>query len=184
MSSLIVRPATQSDIPAIVDIYTYYVTDTVITYEETVPDITEMTRRFEATLKLGMPYLVAQVDGVVQGYAYGGAFRERIAYRYCVEHAIYLSKDVKGQGIGSLLMEHLLTELEAAGIRQVIAVIGDLTNHASVALHSKFGFEKVGILPASGYKFNRWIDTILMQRSLGAGAQTPPVGDGLNLRAK
>lgn len=182
MPSILIRPATTADIPAIVDIYAYYVTETVVTYEETVPDVSEMTRRLNATLNLGMPYLVAEVEGVVQGYAYGGAFRERIAYRYCVEHAIYLAKEAKGQGIGSMLIEQLLTQLEAAGVRQVIAVIGDLTNHASVALHSKFEFEKVGILPASGYKFDRWIDTILMQRALGDGAQTPPVGDGLKLR--
>lgn len=182
MSSPTIRPATVSDMASIREIYAYYVTDTVITYEETVPDVEEMTRRFHAIQKLGMPYLVAEQDGGVKGYCYGGAFRERIAYRYCVEHAIYLSKDAKGHGIGSLLMGQLLKDLEAAGIRQVIAVIGDLTNHASVALHSKFGFEKIGVLPASGYKFNRWIDTILMQRALGDGAQTPPVGDGLNLR--
>lgn len=184
MSTALIRPARLSDIPAIADIYAYYVTDTVITYEETVPDIDEMARRFEEIQKLGMPYLVAEVDDVVAGYAYGGAFRERIAYRYFVEHSIYLLPDAKGHGLGSLLMKDLLDELENAGIRQVIAVIGDLTNAASVALHKKFGFEQIGVLPASGYKFNRWIDTILMQRALGEGAETPPVGAGLKLGRK
>ncbi|NVK17514.1 MAG: N-acetyltransferase family protein [Methylocystaceae bacterium] len=181
MSTPLIRAAHADDIPRILEIYSYYITDTIITFEETLPSLKEMTQRFHEIEKLNMPYLVAAIDGRVQGYAYGGVFRTRVAYRYSVEHSIYLDKDAKGAGLGSLLMEELLKDLEQRDIRQVVAVIGDSQNRASIALHKKFGFTHQGTLPNTGYKFNRWIDTVLMQKELGDGESTQPQKPGLNL---
>lgn len=181
MTTPLIRAAKLDDIARILEIYSYYITDTIITFEETLPSVEEMTRRFQEIATLNMPYLVAEIDGRVQGYAYGAAFRTRVAYRYTVEHSIYLDKDAKGAGLGSLLMEALLKELEARDIRQVIAVIGDSQNTASIALHKKFGFTHEGTLANTGYKFNRWIDTVLMQKELGEGGETQPDKPGLNL---
>jgi L-amino acid N-acyltransferase YncA len=180
--AVMIRPATRADMACICEIYAYYVENTVITYEEIVPDVDEMQQRFFDIQSHNMPYLVAEIDGVITGYAYASVYRTRPAYRYCVEHSIYLNQDHQGHGVGSQLMEALINSCLPTGIRQMIAVIGDTTNHASVALHEKFGFTHVGILKDSGFKFNRWIDTIIMQRPIGAGATSLPTGKGLNLK--
>ncbi|MDV7340661.1 N-acetyltransferase family protein [Terasakiella sp. A23] len=181
MTNIHIRTAEKSDLPDILDIYSYYIKETVITFEEIIPDLAEMERRFDEIATLNMPYLVCVLNGQIVGYAYGGAFRTRVAYRFSVEHSIYLAKDAQGHGIGSKLMQALITELEKRNIRQLIAVIGDSKNEASIALHKKFGFVHQGTLPATGYKFNRWIDTVMMQKTLGDGDKRDPTGTGLNL---
>ncbi len=176
-----IRPATLDDMAAIQSIYAYYVKETTITFEYDVPDTTEMTKRFKAVNEYAMPYLVAERDDSVVGYAYISAFRTRRAYRYCAEHSIYLHPDERGHGIGKKLLEALITAAEPTGLRQLVAVISDKIDGASVALHRKCGFEMVGTLPACGYKFERWIDVTMMQFSIGNGAETPPDGIGLKL---
>jgi phosphinothricin acetyltransferase len=181
MTSLIIRDALESDIEAIQAIYAYYVENTVITFEEVVPDTMEMTRRFEGIKSHDMPYLVAELDGEVVGYAYAGVFRTRKAFRFSTEHSIYLKHDCRGQGLGRKMMDALISALEPTGIRQIVAVISDKIDGASVALHKKCGFDHIGIMPDTGYKFDEWIDTVIMQRAINGGGDTPPAGPGLHL---
>lgn len=178
MSNLVIRNAELSDIIAIQAIYAHYVENSLATFEENTPDAIELQRRFEDIQRRGMPYLVCMHDDIVAGYAYASVFRERNAFRYSVEHSIYLHPRKHRLGIGSQMMEKLIVACEATGVRQMIAVIGDIENKGSIALHKKFGFEHIGILPATGFKFDRWVDTVLMQRPLGDGATTPPQGSG------
>jgi len=144
------------------------------TFELTPPDLAEMTRRFRALMDGGFPYLVAGMDGDVIGYAYAGPYRPRPAYRFTVENSIYLKPAIHRRGIGLLLMRHLLRECEARGYRQMIAVIGDSANAGSVRVHTKCGFQMIGTHPNVGLKFGRWLDTVMMQLSLGEGATTLP----------
>jgi L-amino acid N-acyltransferase YncA len=178
MTDLFIRPAEACDIKDIQLIYAHYVKKSLATFEVSVPDILEMQRRFDDVQRRKMPYLVCIHDQKVVGYAYANVFRDRFAYRFCIEHSIYLHPDKRGLGIGSQLMSKLIEALEPTGIRQMIAVIGDTENRASIVLHKKFGFKQIGILQNSGYKFDRWVDTVLMQRPLGEGAATPPQGSG------
>ena len=178
MSDILMRNAELNDLNAIHAIYAYYVKSSLATFEEIVPDTSELQERFEDIQRRGMPYLVCIHEGIVAGYAYASVFRERNAYRYSVEHSIYLHPEKHRLGIGSQMMEELIVACEATGVRQMIAVIGDIENKGSIALHKKFGFEHIGILPATGFKFDRWVDTVLMQRPLGDGAKTPPQGSG------
>lgn len=181
MTNTIIRPAAPADIAFIQAIYAYYVENTVITFEETTPDATEMTRRFDEIKSHDMPYLVLEQDGRVLGYAYASVFRSRRAFRYSVEHSIYLDPDTRGQGFGKKMMNALLEALVPTGVRQMVAVISDKKDGASVALHRSSGFEMIGTLPATGYKFDTWIDTIIMQRPVGDGQNTPPTTGGLKL---
>lgn len=174
-----IRPVRDTDIPALCTIYDYYVKETVITYEELSPTHTEMQERVQAILDLGMPYLIAEQRGHVVGYSYVGSFRTRAAYRYYGEHAIYLDPEARGHGLGTQLMGALIQAAEKTGIRQLLAVIGGRDNHPSIKLHEKFDFSPVGILTDSGYKFDRWIDTVLMQRAINTGGTTPPNQDAL-----
>lgn len=181
MESHIIRDATAGDISAIQQIYAYYVENTVITFEEVIPDIEEMHDRFLTIKDHGMPYIVAEQDGHVVGYAYASVFRTRRAFRFCAEHSVYLDPSCRGKGIGFSLMQALIKACEPTGIRQMVACISDKKDGASIALHKKCGFKHIGVLPASGYKFDRWIDMTVMQRQIGEGDNTAPDGIGLNL---
>jgi phosphinothricin acetyltransferase len=132
-----------------------------------------MIRRLAAVLELGLPYLVAETGGVVAGYAYAGVYRARPAYRYTVENSVYVHPEFAGKGVGSALLSQLIRGCERAGRRQMIAVIGDSENVPSIKLHETFGFRRVGLLSAVGFKFGRWVDSVLMQRDLGSGSRPP-----------
>jgi len=170
----VTRPATVADIPAITAIYAHAVRHGTATFEIDPPSESEMADRFRALAEAGFPYLVAEHRGQVQGYAYAGLYRTRFAYRYTLEDSIYVDPDCHGRGIGRALIDHLLSQAGARGFRQMIAVIGDSEQVASIALHRAADFRMVGILAAVGFKFGRWLDTVLMQRPLGPSATTPP----------
>ena len=173
-----VRSATLSDLPAITAIYEDEVLNGTATYELTAPNEAEMTRRFEGLASAGYPYLVAAGDdGAILGYAYAGPFRTRPAYNWFVEDSIYLAREARGQGVGTRLLAELLTQSDAKGFRQMLAVIGGAENAGSIRLHAKAGFEMIGTMKATGLKFGRWVDTVLMQRPLGDGATTIPNAD-------
>jgi phosphinothricin acetyltransferase len=165
-----IRAATDADIDAITAIYAVEVRDFVNTYEYDAPDAEEMLRRTRAIVAGGYPYLVAEVDGHVAGFAYASSFRSRVGYRYTVENSVYVAAGWQGRGIGSTLLERLIIECEARGFRQMVAVIGEAANRASIRLHERHGFRHVGIFPGIGLKHGRWLDTVFMQRALGAGA--------------
>ena len=171
----LVRPAADQDIPAIAAIYAHHVLHGLASFEIDPPDAAEMTRRRAHITEHGLPYLVAEIDGRIAGYAYAAPYRARPAYRHTAEDSIYIDRDCAGRGVGSALLPALIAACEAAGRRQIIAVIGDSANAASIGLHAKFGFARVGLLPAVGWKFGRWVDSVLMQRELGAGNSAPPV---------
>jgi len=171
---LLLRDATEADVPAITAIYAVEVTDFVNTYEYEVPDATEMRQRMRNLLAAGYPYLVAELDGRVVGYAYAGSYRTRIAYRWTVENSVYVAADAQGHGVGSALMARLIEECEKRDYRQMVAVIGEPTNVASIRLHERFGFQLVGVFKGLGRKHGRWLDTVQMQRPLGAGAGLAP----------
>src|SRR5881227_4506204 len=174
MPSPEIRPATAADLPFITEIYQHAVLYGTATFELIPPDLAEMTRRFGALIDGGFPYLVAALEGRVVGYAYAGAYRPRPAYRFTVENSIYLDPSFHRRGIGSLLLERLITECEARGFRQMIAVIGDSANAGSIGVHTRGGFKMIGTHPSVGLKFGRWLDTVMMQRDLGEGATTVP----------
>jgi L-amino acid N-acyltransferase YncA len=173
--NLILRPSTAADLPAITAIYGWNVLNGTGTFELEAPDVAEMTRRRDDVLSKELPWLVAERDGEVLGYAYANHFRPRRAYRFCLEDSIYLSREAAGQGVGRLLLAELIAQCEARGARQMLAVIGDSANAASIAVHSALGFEHTGLFKAAGWKFDRWLDVVLMQRNLGVGHSAPPV---------
>lgn len=168
MPAIEIRPATSADIPAITAIYAEEVRERTATFELDAPDAEEMFRRYSALRDGAFPYLVAASDGVVTGYAYAGPFRPRPAYRFTVENSIYLLPAFQRRGIGLLLLEELIARSAAAGFRQMVAVIGDSANEGSIRLHALAGFSMIGTLADTGFKFGRWLDTVLMQRALGA----------------
>jgi L-amino acid N-acyltransferase YncA len=177
MSPLIVRPSTAADLPALTRIYGDAVLHGTGTFELDRPDEAEMTRRREDVLGKGLPWLVAESAGQVLGYAYANHFRPRRAYRFCLEDSIYLDPAAHGQGIGRLLLAELLAQCAARGARQMLAVIGDSSNAGSIGVHRACGFEPAGLFKAAGWKFERWLDVVLMQKSLGdGGASAPPDG--------
>ena len=175
MPPLIIRPSSAADLPAITRIYGLAVAQGTGTFELDQPDATEMARRRDDVLSKGLPWLVAERDGHVLGYAYANHFRPRRAYRFCLEDSIYLDPAAQGQGVGRVLLAELLAQCEARGARQMLAVIGDSANAGSVAVHRACGFEPVGQFAAAGWKFERWLDVVLMQRSLGEGSATAPL---------
>lgn len=174
-ASLLIRPSTPADLPAVTAIYGWNVLNGTGTFELEAPDEPEMARRRDDVLSKGLPWLVAERDGVVLGYAYANHFRPRLAYRFCLEDSVYLAAGAKGQGLGRLLLAELLARCEAAGARQMLAVIGDSANLGSIGVHRTLGFEPIGVMKAAGWKFERWLDVVLMQKSLGPGANTTPV---------
>ena len=173
-SPLLIRPSTREDVPAVTAIYGWNVLNGTGTFELEEPDEAEMARRRDDVLAKGLPWLVAQRDGIVLGYAYANHFRQRRAYRFCLEDSVYLASDAAGQGLGRLLLAELLARCEAAGARQMLAVIGDSANLGSVGVHRALGFENVGVMRAAGWKFDRWLDVVIMQKSLGTGAADAP----------
>jgi phosphinothricin acetyltransferase len=174
MSAPHVRPATPADIPAITRIYAHAVRHGTASFELEPPDEAEMTRRQRALLDGGYPYLVAEIDGSVAGYAYAGPYRTRPAYRFSVENSIYVAPQAHRRGIGRVLLDALIAECDMRGYRLMIAVIGDSAQAPSIALHRAAGFKMVGAFEGVGYKFDRWLDSVLMQRPLGKGSSAPP----------
>jgi L-amino acid N-acyltransferase YncA len=174
MTSLEIRPATETDLPFVTGIYEHAVRYGTATFELIPPDLAEMTRRFNALKEGGFPYFVAVLDGCVVGYAYAGPYRPRPAYRFTVENSVYLDPTIHRRGVGLKLMQRLIGECEARGYRQMIAVIGDSANAGSIGLHSRCGFDMIGTHSNVGFKFGRWLDTVMMQLALGEGATTVP----------
>jgi L-amino acid N-acyltransferase YncA len=164
----LIRPATAADIPAITAIYRQHVLHGLASFEIDPPTAVEVAGRHAAVIELGLPWLVAEMNGGIAGYAYANLYRSRPAYRFTVEDSVYVDSEQAGKGIGSALLPALIEGCERAGRRQIIAVIGDSANFASIRLHEKFGFARVGTLPAVGYKFDRWVDSVLMQLAVGA----------------
>ncbi len=172
--TLVLREVGERDVAAIAAIYADEVRERVNTYEYDVPDAAEMLRRMRAVLEGGFPYLVAELDGEIAGYAYAGSFRARLGYRFTVENSVYVADGALGRGGGAALLGALIEACEARGFRQMIAVIGEPTNTASIRLHERFGFRHAGTLPGIAWKHGRWLDTVFMQRALGAGNGPPP----------
>lgn len=169
-----VRDCEIRDMEAVQRIYAHHVETGVASFEEAAPDIAEMTRRREKVLEMNWPFIVAEADGVVMGYAYVSSFRPRSAYRHTVENSVYVEPDATGQGFGSGLLQELIERCTQLGYRQMVAVIGGGTNTASISLHERFGFQQIGTLGSTGFKLGRWVDTVIMQRALGVGDSTLP----------
>jgi len=164
----------RDDLPAIARIYSHHVVHGLASFELEPPSLEEMTHRHADIVGRGYPYIVAERDGRLAGYAYASAYRARPAYRFAVENSVYVDPDVRRSGIGRALLSALIAACEQRGYRQMIAVIGDSANHDSIGLHVACGFAMVGTLPAVGWKFERWVDSVLMQRALGEGDTTLP----------
>lgn len=170
----VIRDATDKDVAAIQAIYTPHVLTGTASFEEVPPTVEQMAARYADVRRLGLPYLVAEHAGRVIGYAYASAYRPRIAYRNTIEDSVYLAPDHHGRGVGRALLTTLIARCEAGPWRQMIAVIGDSGNAGSIALHERLGFRSVGVFRNVGWKLGRWLDTVLMQRSLGRGGDDPP----------
>ncbi len=169
-----VRDAEPADLAAVQAIYAYHVETGIASFEETPPDRAEMERRWRTVREAGLPFLVAECKGEVIGFACCGPYRPRPGYRFTVEDTIYVAPDRTHRGIGRALLEALIDRCASASVRQMIAVIGDSDNLASIRLHERLGFRVVGVLRNVGFKHGRWVDSVLMQRSIGAGADTLP----------
>jgi phosphinothricin acetyltransferase len=174
MSSVQIRAVVVADVPAITHIYAEAVRHGTASFEIEAPDEAEIGRRQQALLKGGFPYLVAEHAGEILGFAYAGPYRTRPAYRFSVEDSIYVAPGALRRGIGRVLLGRLIAEAEARGFRQMIAVIGDSAQMPSIALHRAAGFRLVGTITSVGFKHGRWLDSVLMQRQLGTGADAPP----------
>ena len=172
---MLIRPARETDLPAIRAIYAHHVLTSSASFELVPPDEAEMLRRYRAIVDGGYPYLVGEDGAAVQGYAYAGPYRARPAYRHTIEDSIYVAPAAVGRGVGRALLTRLVEQCESGGWCQLLAVIGDSANAASIALHAALGFRHAGTLHAVGWKFGRWVDSVLMQRPLGAGSGAPPL---------
>ncbi len=170
----LVRDATPEDMAAVQAIYAHHVAHGLASFEETPPDEAEMARRRAAITDLGLPYLVAEVDGRVRGFAYAAPYRSRPAYRYSVEDSVYVAPGATRLGAGRVLLGDLIERCSALGYRQMIAVIGDSGNAPSIDLHAKMGFQPAGNIRSAGFKLGRWVDSVIMQRALGKGDDTRP----------
>ena len=169
-----IRPGTEADVASVRAIYAHHVLTGLASFEIEPPDVDEMRRRREAVVERGFPYLVAEIGGEVVGYAYAGPYRARPGYRFSCENSIYIRRGWEGRGIGKALLAPLIAGCEAMGMRQMVAVIGDSGNDASINLHKSLGFEMAGILRSIGFKFGRWLDSVMMQRALGPGDAALP----------
>jgi L-amino acid N-acyltransferase YncA len=173
--TLAIRPAKTSDIPAITRIYAPAIEHGTASFELEQPDESEMARRMGDLVGKGFPYIAAESEGVLAGYAYAAPYRVRPAYRLTVENSVYIAPDMQRRGVGRALLAALIEACEARDFRQMIAVIGDSTKQAaSIGLHEALGFRHVGVLEDVGFKHGRWLDSVLMQRQLGVGAKTDP----------
>lgn len=169
-----IRSATEADLPEIQAIYAHHVLTGTGTFEDVPPSVEEMTERFQRGTGRGWVWLVAADATGILGYAHYTLFRDRSGYRFAAENSIYVRQDVRGQGVGKLLVGRLIEEATARGFRQMVAVIGDSENAGSIGVHASLGFRIVGTLHAVGVKFGRWLDVVFMQRTLGPGEGTPP----------
>ena len=167
------RAAAESDVAAITAIYAHHVRTGTASFELEAPDAAEMMRRWRDVVSRGLPYVVAVADAEVIGYAYAAPYRPRPAYRFTVEDSVYVRTDAHGRGVGRALLAELIDESARIGARQMVAVIGDVANEASIRLHAALGFRQVGVLSSVGNKFARWLDVVLMQRALGRGDSAP-----------
>ena len=168
------RPATPDDLPAIHEIYAHHVLNGLASFEEEPPPLEELRRRFNDVRERKLPWLAADFGGVLAGSGYCAPYRTRSAYRYSLEDSVYVRHGSEGRGVGSALLGALIERCEALGYRQLVAVIGDSGNAASINLHASFGFLRAATLRSVGYKFGRWVDSVVMQRPLGPGDSTPP----------
>jgi phosphinothricin acetyltransferase len=175
LSDTTVRPSREADMAAVTAIYRHHVLEGTASFETEAPTEAEMGRRRADLLERGMPHLVVEQRGIVRGYAYAGPYRPRPAYGDTVEDSIYLAPDAIGQGFGSRLLEALIRDCTALGRRQMVAVVGDSANLASIRVHERAGFRRVGTMISVGFKHGRWLDTVLLQRVLGAGDTKPPL---------
>ncbi len=170
-----VRDAQPADLPAVLGIYSHHVLHGLGSFEEQPPDLAEMARRYQAIAGANLPYLVAELDGQVVGYAYAGPFRPRPAYRHTVENSVYVAPGMDGRGIGRALLTALVARCTALGKRQMMAVIGGgYDNAGSARVHAALGFKEAALLKAVGWKLGRWLDVLMMQLPLGDGADKPP----------
>ena len=171
----VIRPAEEGDLTVITSIYADAVSNGTASYELEPPDLGEMTSRWQGLTDKGFPYLVAERGGMVAGYCYVSPFRPRPAYRFIVESTVYVAQEAQRAGVGRTLMQKIIEICESMELRQMIAIVGDADNQqASVGLHEALGFRRIGTIEGSGYKFGRWLDTLIMQRTLGAGKESPP----------
>ena len=175
----LIRPSRPSDLAAITAIYAQQVLHGTGTFETEAPTLAEMTARRDDVLAKQLPYLVAEDAGEMIGFAYCNWFKARPAYRYSAEDSIYLRADAQRRGLGRALLTELAARAEAAGVRKLIAVIGDSANAGSIGLHHSVGFKQVGVLTSCGWKFERWLDVVLMEKVLGAGDHCPPQALGV-----
>ena len=176
-----IRTATAADAAALAAIYGHHVREGFGTFEETAPTAEEMEARRAAVAVRGLPYLVAEIDGRVAGFAYAAPFRMRAAYRYTVEDSVYIAPEQIGQGLGRALLGEVIADCEKMGLRQMVAMIGDSANAGSIGLHRALGFRQVGVFEAAGFKAGRWVDVVMMQRPLNDGAVGEPAAAGLAL---
>lgn len=174
LADISLRDAVADDLPAIRAIYAEHVLTGLASFEEEPPDLAEMRARFEAVQARRDPYLAAEIDGALAGYAYAGPYRPRPAYRYVREGSLYVAPGQARRGVGRALLGALIEACEARGYRRLIAVIGDSANRASIGLHEALGFRRVGLLPSVGFKFGRWVDSVLLERPLGDGDRSLP----------
>jgi L-amino acid N-acyltransferase YncA len=174
-AAFVIRPSKDADLPAVAAIYGHHVRFGLGSFEEEPPDLAELARRRAEVLARKLPYLIAAADaGTVLGYAYAAPYRARSGYRFSLEDSIYIAPAALRRGIGRALLGALVARCAAGGYRQMVAVIGDSGNAGSIGLHEQLGFRRVGLLPATGFKHGRWVDSVLMQRELGDGAATLP----------
>ena len=173
-SAIAVRDAADADMEAVAAIYAHHVLHGLATFEEVPPSVEELTARRQAVVAAGLPWLVAEADGGIAGYAYATPYRPRAAYRYAIEDSVYVENGLGGRGVGSALLGALISRCEVGPWRQMLAVIGDSGNEGSIALHRRMGFAHVGTFVSVGFKHGRWVDTVLMQRPLGEGDGTLP----------
>jgi phosphinothricin acetyltransferase len=169
-----VRDAAAPDLPIIQSIYAHHVLNGLASFEDVPPDLAEIERRHRDITGRGLPYVVAELDGRVGAYAYAGPYRMRPAYRYALEDSVYVDRDAVGRGLGRAALAAVIGRVTALGYRQMIAIIGDSGNAASIGLHDALGFRHAGTLRAVGFKFGRWVDSVLMQLALGDGDARPP----------